>query len=122
MQSNLTFAPVNAISPFRPDAASPDQLMEISVAEVQKIASLSKLRLEGEELAKMAHDFNGILNFVAQINEAQIDGAPKTDHPLGLTNSARSDLPEAAIDQDAIRAFAPKFEAGFFVVPRVIET
>lgn len=96
--------------------------MEISVAEVQKIAGLSKLKLEGDELTRMAKDFNGILNFVAQINEAKIDGAPAIDHPLGLTNSERADKPEASIGQDAIRKFAPKFEAGFFVVPRVIET
>ena len=46
----------------------------------------------------------------------------ETDHPLGLTNSSREDIPEASIGQDAIRQFAPKFESGFFVVPRVIET
>lgn len=96
--------------------------MQVTVAEVQKIAGLSKLRLEGDELTKMAHDFNGILNFVAQIDEAKIDGAPSIDHPLGLTNSSREDKPAQSIGQDAIRQFAPKFEAGFFVVPRVIET
>ena len=103
--------------------------MEVTAAEVQKIAGLSKLRLEGEELTKLAQDFNGILKFVAQIDEAKIDGAAavhgvnKTfDHPLGLTNSSREDKPAESISQDAIRQFAPKFEAGFFVVPRVIET
>ncbi len=94
----------------------------LSLAEVQKIASLSKLRLEGDELQKMAHDFNGILDFVAQIKEADTTGAATMDHPLGLTNSSREDVPEASIGQDAIRKFAPKFESGFFVVPRVIET
>jgi len=96
--------------------------MAISVNEVQKIASLSKLRLEGPELEKMAHDFNGILDFVAQIKEAKTDGAPALDHPLGHTNAQRNDEPNQSVDQDAIRKFAPKFEAGFFVVPRVIET
>ena len=96
--------------------------MAISVAEVQKIASLSKLRLEGSELEKMAHDFNGILDFVAQIKTADTQGAPALDHPLGHTNAAREDKPIPSIDQEAIRRSAPKFEAGFFVVPRVIET
>jgi aspartyl-tRNA(Asn)/glutamyl-tRNA(Gln) amidotransferase subunit C len=94
----------------------------LSVVEVQKIASLSKLRLEGSELDKMANDFNGILDFVAQIKEADTQGAPALDHPLGHTNADREDKPMSSIDQDAIRKFAPKFEAGFFVVPRVIET
>ncbi|HRP68556.1 MAG TPA: Asp-tRNA(Asn)/Glu-tRNA(Gln) amidotransferase subunit GatC [Turneriella sp.] len=94
----------------------------LSITEVQKIAGLSKLRLEGDELQKMAHDFNGILNFVAQIKDANTENTPALDHPLGLINSERSDTPVPSIEQEAIRAFAPKFEAGFFVVPRVIET
>lgn len=96
--------------------------MSISAEEVKKIAALSKLRLEGDELAKLAHDFNGILDFVAQIKEVNTEGAPALDHPLGHTNAWRSDDSEPSINQEAIRAFAPKFEAGFFVVPRVIET
>lgn len=96
--------------------------MSISAAEVQKIAGLSKLRLEGDELERMARDFNGILGFVAQINAAKTDHAPAIDHPLGHINADRADKCEPSINQDAIRAFAPKFEAGFFVVPRVIET
>lgn len=96
--------------------------MAISTAEVSKIAHLSKLSLEGGELEKLAHDFNGILNFVAQIKEADTTNAPAIDHPLGHTNAHRDDKPQASISQDDIRAFAPKFEAGFFVVPRVIET
>lgn len=96
--------------------------MSISTDEVKKIASLSKLRLEGGELEKLANDFNGILNFVAQIKEADTSGAHILDHPLGHTNAWREDKSEPSIDQNAIRAFAPKFEAGFFVVPRVIET
>lgn len=96
--------------------------MAISSDEVRKIASLSKLRLEGSELEKMAQDFNGILDFVAQITQADTSGAHVLDHPLGHTNAWRADQSEVSIGQDAIRAFAPKFEAGFFVVPRVIET
>lgn len=96
--------------------------MAISTAEVQKIAHLSKLNLEGSELEKLAHDFNGILDFVAQIKAADTNNAPAIDHPLGHTNAQREDIPQPSIAQDDIRAFAPKFEAGFFVVPRVIET
>lgn len=96
--------------------------MAISTVEVAKIAHLSKLRLEGSELEKLAHDFNGILDFVAQIKEADTKNAPAMDHPLGYVNAQRDDVPQASIAQDDIRAFAPKFEAGFFVVPRVIET
>ncbi|MBV6493851.1 MAG: Glutamyl-tRNA(Gln) amidotransferase subunit C [Turneriella sp.] len=100
----------------------PNDTKKLSIAEVQKIAALSKLRLEGDELEKMAHDFNGILGFVAEIQNADTAGIPALDHPLGIVNSERSDTPVESIPQEAIRAFAPKFESGFFVVPKVIET
>ena len=103
-------------------AQGTSEVPALSVAEVQKIAHLSKLSLEGSELEKLAHDFNGILDFVAQIKEADTAGAPAIDHPLGHINAQRDDKPQPSISQDDIRAFAPKFEAGFFVVPRVIET
>jgi len=96
--------------------------MAVSVAEVKKIAGLARLNPEGAELEKLAHDFNGILDFVAQINEVDAGSAQKMDHPLGVINADRKDIPEASIDLAAIKKFAPKFESGFFVVPRVIET
>jgi aspartyl-tRNA(Asn)/glutamyl-tRNA(Gln) amidotransferase subunit C len=112
----------NCNSSLQAETTTKSSPMAISTDEVKKIAALSKLRLEGSELEKMAHDFNGILDFVAQIKEADTSGAHVLDHPLGVTNAWRDDTSEQSIDQDAIRAFAPKFEAGFFVVPRVIET
>lgn len=99
-----------------------DTKQKLTIDDVRKIASLSKLRLDGAELETMAHDFNGILGFVAQISEANTEGALALDHPLGVVNADRSDASVASIPQEAIRAFAPKFEAGFFVVPQVIET
>jgi aspartyl-tRNA(Asn)/glutamyl-tRNA(Gln) amidotransferase subunit C len=104
------------------EALAKSSPMAISTDEVKRIAALSKLRLEGSELEKMAHDFNRVLDFVEQIKEVDTSGAKALDHPLGVTNAWREDISEPSISANAIRAFAPKFEAGFFVVPRVIET
>ncbi|MCS6972701.1 MAG: Asp-tRNA(Asn)/Glu-tRNA(Gln) amidotransferase subunit GatC [Turneriella sp.] len=96
--------------------------MAVSTEEVRRIAALAKLCPEGAELEKLAHDFNGILEFVSQIKEVNTEGIQPLDHPLGHQAFWRDDATEPSIAQDDIRAFAPRFEAGFFVVPRVIET
>lgn len=96
--------------------------MSVSEAEVQKIASLSRLLVEGDELKSLTKDFNGILNFVEQIKEVNTENVKPFDHVLGLENVQRDDTPQTSLTHDDIRAMAPRFEAGYFVVPRVIET
>ncbi|MCB1146213.1 MAG: Asp-tRNA(Asn)/Glu-tRNA(Gln) amidotransferase subunit GatC [Leptospiraceae bacterium] len=90
--------------------------------EVKKIAGLARLRLEGDELEKLTKDFNGILDFVAQINEVDTSQARPFDHVLDSVNIFREDKPHSVITEEDIRKIAPKTEAGYIVVPRVIET
>ncbi len=96
--------------------------MRVTADEVRKIAHLSRLSLEGPELQKLTQDFNGILDFVDQIKEVNTDHVEPFDHVLGLEDIRRDDTPQPSLTHEDIRAMAPKFEAGYFVVPRVIET
>ncbi len=96
--------------------------MSVSAAEVQRIAHLSKLNLDGSELEKLTEDFNQILGFVAQIREVNVEGVPAFEHALGLENVRREDDTAAELTHEDIRSIAPRFEAGYIVVPQVIET
>lgn len=94
---------------------------KITTQEVQKIAGLAKLRLEGTELETLTNDFNEILKFVEQIQQADVSGVEPFDHVLGSTNFFRDDTPFSEIAPENIRNLAPESEAGYFVVPKVIE-
>ena len=95
----------------------------VSTAEVQKIAHLSKLHFEEKELENLTHDFNQILHFVDQINEVNTDNVKPLYHVLELTNVRREDTIDNTrnMQMNEIKKIAPKFEAGFIVVPRVLD-
>lgn len=95
--------------------------MSVSEKEVQKIAHLSKLNLEGDELQKLTGDFNQILEFVAQVDEVDTSGVKPMAHVLDHANVRREDIAAESLAIDDIRKMAPKFEAGYFVVPKVID-
>jgi aspartyl-tRNA(Asn)/glutamyl-tRNA(Gln) amidotransferase subunit C len=89
--------------------------------EVARIAHLSKLNLEGGELEKLTEDFNRILGYVQQINEVKTDNVAPTTHVLDLKNVTRKDIPRDSLAVDDVKNLAPEFNAGYFVVPRVID-
>jgi len=94
----------------------------VTPAEVARIAHLSKLNLEGGELEKLTEDFNQILGYVQQINEVNTDNVPWMTHVLDLQNVTRKDVPHDSFTTDEVKSLAPEFNAGYFVVPRVIDT
>ena len=93
----------------------------VSEEDVKKIAGLSRLRLEGDELKKLTADFNEILKFVEQIEEVDVTGASQISHVLNKTNVGRDDQVVPGVQRSAIELMSHNFIDGFFVVPRVIE-
>jgi len=96
-------------------------MAKVSKKEVQKIANLSRLRLEGEELTKLTENFNQILDFVKEIGQVDTTGVTAMTHPLDNVNVLRSDEVRPSIETKTIESIAPEFKDRFFVVPKVIE-
>ncbi|MDH4200071.1 MAG: Asp-tRNA(Asn)/Glu-tRNA(Gln) amidotransferase subunit GatC [Spirochaetia bacterium] len=89
--------------------------------EVAHIAHLAKLNIEGGELEKLTEDFNQILGYVAQIASVNTDNVQSLTHVLDLKNVMREDVPEQSLNIEDIKKMAPEFNAGYFVVPRIID-
>lgn len=94
----------------------------VTEEEVVKIAHLSKLSLEGNELKNLTKDFNQILEFVGQIESAHIDNDLSFSHPLDLSNATRHDQEKPSVSLDEVRQLSEHFESGFFVVPKIIDS
>lgn len=90
--------------------------------DVRKIASLARLNPQGEELHQLTNDFNQILKFVGQIAEVDISSVSDALTDSELMYGMREDIPGKSVPIEDLRKIAPEFEAGFFVVPRVIES
>ena len=98
--------------------------MDVSDKQIKKIATLSKLCLEGSELKELTFDFNQILNFVnkiSKINAHNLDSTTFKDRETTIHEKHFKAPSESPLAIETIKEIAPQFEAGYFVVPRVIE-
>ena len=48
--------------------------MSLDAATIRRIATLARIRVEDHELAPLAAELNGILGWIEQLNEVNVDG------------------------------------------------
>ncbi len=102
-------------------AASPT-LISIDEKTVRKVAKLARIALPEERVAPMAAELNGIMAWIEQLNEVNVDGVePMTSAVEGLSLPMREDIVTDGNNPDRVLKNAPKSEDGFYVVPKVVE-
>jgi aspartyl-tRNA(Asn)/glutamyl-tRNA(Gln) amidotransferase subunit C len=100
----------------------------LSTAQLQKLATLSRLSFTPEALTAFGTEFQNILNFVTKIQSAPTANVAPLTSMLALTQpEMASHTPERADavtepnQREALQASAPSTESGFFVVPKIVE-
>ena len=95
--------------------------MAIDAATVRRVAHLARIKTPEDRLEPLAQELNGILNWIEQLNEVDVDGIePMTSNvrqPLRLRDDLVTDGNKVA----DVLSNAPKSADGFFVVPKVVE-
>jgi len=91
------------------------------VEDVKKIARLSRLRVEDTELQSLADDLSGILGWIEQLNEVDVDKVEPMTSAVAMKSPMRKDIVSDGDKRDQILKNAPKKDDGFFVVPRSVE-
>lgn len=96
--------------------------MAIDENTVRRVAHLARLALPPERLAPMAQEISGILAWIEQLGEVDVDNiAPMASTITNAGLALREDVVTEGANTRAILANAPKSEDGFFVVPKVVE-
>ena len=99
--------------------------MSIDKETVRKVARLARIAEPEERLEPLAQEISGILGWIEQLNEVDIDGveamASTVDAKLPMREDVLQDGPTGGGQPDKVTANAPKSEDNFFVVPRVVE-
>lgn len=98
--------------------------MKLTEQEVRRVAELANLALRDDEIARMAHDLDGILTYIDKLNELDTTGVEPMSQVLsasGETATLREDLERPSLGNTAALANAPVSGSGYFKVPRVIE-
>ncbi len=95
--------------------------MSIDKDTARRVAHLARIAVPEEDLDALAGELSGILGFMEQLNEVDVDGVePMTSvTPMALTQRA-DEVTDGDI-QDKILANAPDAREGFFAVPKVVE-
>jgi len=96
--------------------------MSIDEKTVRRVAKLARLSLPEERVAPMAAELNGIMAWIEQIDEVDVESvAPMTRAVEGLSLPMRDDVVADGDNPERVLKNAPKAEDGFFVVPKVVE-
>lgn len=95
--------------------------MSVTKDDVRKVARLSRIAVPEERLEEMAGELNGILGWIDQLNEVDIEGVEPMTSVVATSLPMREDVVTDGNIQDQILANAPSSADGFFVVPKSVE-
>ena len=93
----------------------------VSADDVKKIARLSRLHVEEGRLQPLADDLNGILGWIEQLAEVDVEGVEPMTSAVDMAAPMRKDEISDGGKRDDVLKNAPKSDDGFFVVPRSVE-
>lgn len=95
--------------------------MQITVAEVERIAKLARLTLSEDEKKLFAGQMGAVLGYVEKLKELDTGGVVPTSHAVPMDNAFREDVVRPSIGVEKALANAPQSAGSFYRVPRVIE-
>ncbi|AUH64103.1 Asp-tRNA(Asn)/Glu-tRNA(Gln) amidotransferase subunit GatC [Paracoccus zhejiangensis] len=95
--------------------------MSITEDEARKVAHLARIRVEDAALPALARELNGILQFMEQLNEVDVEGVEPMTGVTPMRLKRREDVVGAGEMADKILKNAPDAREGFFAVPKVVE-
>ncbi|HEY8289240.1 MAG TPA: Asp-tRNA(Asn)/Glu-tRNA(Gln) amidotransferase subunit GatC [Acetobacteraceae bacterium] len=95
--------------------------MSLDPATVRRIASLARIRLEEREVEPLLHELNGILGWIEQLNEVNVEGIEPLAGAAHMAMKMRADEVTDGGYPDKVLANAPERIGAFYAVPKVIE-
>ena len=95
--------------------------MALTSAEVEHVARLARLSLDPAELERMRGQLSNILDYIAMLQEVDVDGVPPTAQVTGLTTVMRPDAVTGQLTREQALSNAPDKLEGMFRVKGVFD-
>ena len=95
--------------------------MSVDLATVKRVASLARIAVSEEEAERMVGELNGILGFVEQLSEVDVNGVEPMTSVTPMVMRKHTDVVTDGDKADDIVANAPVTDRNFFLVPKVVE-
>jgi aspartyl-tRNA(Asn)/glutamyl-tRNA(Gln) amidotransferase subunit C len=90
--------------------------------DVRYVSDLVRLKLSDGEIAELQPQLDHVLDYIAQLNEVNVDGIEPTAHASAVYNVFRPDVARDGFTQEQATANAPHSGSGLFIVPKVVES
>lgn len=95
--------------------------MSIEKSDIEKIASLARIRVDQSAVPEIANRINDILKMVDSMQAVDTADIEPMANPLDAVQRLRADLVTERNQREAFQAIAPQVEQGLYLVPTVIE-
>ena len=95
--------------------------MALSLQDVEKIARLSRLRLNDDEKTQTLQELNDIFTLVEKMQSVNTDGIEPMAHPHEVALRLREDAVTETDHAAEYQTVAPEVRNRLYIVPQVIE-
>jgi aspartyl-tRNA(Asn)/glutamyl-tRNA(Gln) amidotransferase subunit C len=95
--------------------------MSLDPATVRRIAKLARIRVAEDQVAPLQAQLNGILGWIEQLNEVDVEGVEPLAGAAHMAMRLREDVVTDGNQPEKILANAPDRAGMFFTVPKVVE-
>ena len=93
----------------------------IDLETARRVAKLARIRVPEADLPQLADRLSGIVTFMEQLNEVDVDGIEPMTSVSPMRLKRRADGVTDGDMQDKILSNSPDAREGFFAVPKVVE-
>ncbi|MFA7209785.1 MAG: Asp-tRNA(Asn)/Glu-tRNA(Gln) amidotransferase subunit GatC [Parcubacteria group bacterium] len=92
----------------------------ITKEEVQHIAGLARIGLDGKEIEKFATDLSAVLDWIDELKEVGVEGVEPTAHITGMDSRLREDAQVGFENKNGIIDLFPEKKDGYGKVKSVL--
>ena len=93
--------------------------MTVSREEIERIAKLASVLADDSEMEQLVRDIDAIVGFIGQLSAIEAVDTLSTYRPGPAKAPLRDDFVDPIDLVRPISEFAPQFQDGFFLVPRL---
>ncbi|MDX2155852.1 MAG: Asp-tRNA(Asn)/Glu-tRNA(Gln) amidotransferase subunit GatC [Hyphomicrobiaceae bacterium] len=95
--------------------------MQVDEATVKRIARLARIRITEEEAKGLEAELSGILSWVEQLDEVDVEGVEPMTRVVPIKLKMREDVVTDGEIADQVTKNAPLSDDHFYVVPKVVD-
>ena len=95
--------------------------MNINQNVISKLARLSKLKFNEDEMKLISNDLSKMLDFINQLQHLDTEGIDPLIHVNEEINNWREDQVQGMISQEEALSYSPVKDGTYFKLPKVLD-